>query len=350
MRRVLEDLNRLLWSYSPTRHEYLVAGVIADLMRSLGYEKVYIDRVGNVIAEYGTGKTVVALISHMDTIRGKIPVEFKNGVICGRGAVDAKGPLYAMILGAALVKDEVKDKLKVLVIAVTDEEGSSKGAKYLISKGFKADAIVIGEPTNTSNFAIAYRGSIKLFVACYGSGGHPASPIDGGSAINEFINFWGKLAKIAPGDRYFNPQANILYIRSGDASGELPKKADAYLDIRIPPGMNATEFLNKVRSILPQNCYIKVKDVTEPVEVSINKPVVRALIKAMIINGIKPRPVRKYGTSDMNLLYSVTDNIVAYGPGDASLAHTDYECIEAGDVIKVAKVYSSMLHEYSKLS
>lgn len=348
-KKVQEDLVKLLRAYSPTGHEDNVAPIIMELAKELGYEKIFRDKVGNVHAEYGFGETIVAFIPHMDTVPGKLPVRTVNDLVYGRGAVDDKGPLYSMLLGAAIVKNNVSDKLKVCFIAEVDEEGASKGAKHLIESGFKAHAIVIGEPSNLADVVVAYRGSIHLKIECKSMGGHPASPISNMSAIEKFLKLWEKISLKTPGLKYDEPQARITYIRSGEFYNKLPEYAEAHVNIRVPPSISAKKLYEEILSLASDDCRITLLDISEPVSVSINKPIVRALIRSILSHNIKPSIARKYGSSDMNTLYTITDNIVSYGPGDPSLSHSEKERISINDVILGAKIYSKLLLEYVRI-
>ena len=92
--------------YSPTASEGRLASLIKSRMESdFGYENVQTDEAGNVAAEVGRGEgsRTVLLCGHMDTVPGNLPVRVKDGRVFGRGAVDAKSALCAMIAaGSAL--------------------------------------------------------------------------------------------------------------------------------------------------------------------------------------------------------------------------------------------------------
>src|SRR5688572_17194244 len=63
-------------------------------MRELGY-KTSIDGAGNAVGTIGSGPHEILLLGHIDTVPGEIPVRIEDGILHGRGAVDAKGPLAA---------------------------------------------------------------------------------------------------------------------------------------------------------------------------------------------------------------------------------------------------------------
>ncbi|MEM2588312.1 MAG: M20/M25/M40 family metallo-hydrolase, partial [Candidatus Bathyarchaeia archaeon] len=100
--QAIQFLTSLLKFYSPSGKEQEVSVFIADEMRKFGF-KVDIDGVGNVLGKAGHGKPVILLCGHIDTVPGYIPVKKVNGKLYGRGAVDAKSPLAAMILAATSV-------------------------------------------------------------------------------------------------------------------------------------------------------------------------------------------------------------------------------------------------------
>jgi LysW-gamma-L-lysine carboxypeptidase len=64
--------------------------------------------VGNYFASVGSGGRTVMLVSHVDTVPGELRVKVYGGKVYGRGAVDAKGPLSAMLVEAAWWLERLK--------------------------------------------------------------------------------------------------------------------------------------------------------------------------------------------------------------------------------------------------
>ena len=54
------------------------------------------DEAGNFIAERGSGPEIM-MVGHIDTVPGEIPVRIENGMLHGRGASDAKGPMACFL-------------------------------------------------------------------------------------------------------------------------------------------------------------------------------------------------------------------------------------------------------------
>ena len=92
--RLLSDLLKI---YSPSGQESRIADFLVKELSTLGFDAKK-DIVGNVIAEIGQGEIAILLCGHIDTVTGNIPVKIENKKVYGRGAVDAKGSMAAMIL------------------------------------------------------------------------------------------------------------------------------------------------------------------------------------------------------------------------------------------------------------
>jgi len=107
----------------------------------------------NVIAEIGAGSRTIVLNSHVDTVPPGdtalwhtdplVPVE-KDGRIYGRGAMDAKGCLAAMIVAfeeLARRRDDLPGR--VILMAVGGEERGGLGTKTEVANGLRANAALV---------------------------------------------------------------------------------------------------------------------------------------------------------------------------------------------------------------
>ena len=113
----------------------------ADFAASLGFDSE-VDEAGNALAARGPGlsqaHTHIVLLGHIDTVSGDIPVRIEQGVLHGRGSVDAKGPLCAMLWGAH--RATLPKCVRVTVCAAVGEEtAGSPGARALVTR-FTPDA------------------------------------------------------------------------------------------------------------------------------------------------------------------------------------------------------------------
>jgi len=321
--RVADVLIRLLRVYSPNGKERILEDELVRIARELGLE-AHSDPVGNVIAERGDAR--VALVGHYDTVPGELEVVISGGEVRGRGAVDAKGPLASMLVAASL------SSCPVMVAALADEEGESRGALSLLERGIP-DYVIVGEPSNASGVVISYRGSARLILECRGRGGHSSHP--GDSAIDKLID---SLSSIR-GYGFPGASLSVIRVQGGSPFSVLPKSASAELDLRFSGRGDAHVIAEEISKLIREGCEARLRRVTEPVSVKPSDPVPRALMRAILSSGARPKLLRKYGTSDMNLLASKARSIAAYGPGRSELAHTDEEAISLDELEFSVGVY-----------
>lgn len=305
----LEDLVRIP---SPTGEEHKALDRFADEARDLGFE-LSRHEVGNVLARQGSGDVHVLLAGHVDTVPGQIPVRREDGVLHGRGAVDAKGPLASFLHGAA----DPPPGLTVTVAALVGEEGRSRGCRHLLSEGVSADHVVVGEPSGADGVAVAYRGDREVELTVEREGVHPAHPDPNAAGV--LVPTLAELQDLAgPG---FDELG--VHVRSLDAGEDgNASRARARVSLRFPDDETWTAAAS-VLDRFPGR--VDVLEEVPPVRVDRTAPVVTALVGAIRGRGVRPRLVRKTGTCDMNLLQEVSGSICAYGPGDSALDHAPDE-------------------------
>ena len=106
---------------------------IKEEMEKVGFDKVQIDPMGNILGYMGTGKTLIGFDAHIDTVGiGNIknwefdPYEgFESDEeIGGRGTSDQMGGIVSAVYGAKIMKDLglLNDKYQVLVTGTVQEE------------------------------------------------------------------------------------------------------------------------------------------------------------------------------------------------------------------------------------
>ena len=106
---------------------------IAEELKSLGYDKVEFDKLGNVIGWMGEGDKIIAIDSHIDTV-GIGNIEnweadpYKgyetDDIIYGRGGSDQEGGMAAAAYGVKIMKDlDLLPKgYKMMVVGSVQEE------------------------------------------------------------------------------------------------------------------------------------------------------------------------------------------------------------------------------------
>lgn len=358
----IELLNRSLKEYTPSRAEASLANLIKDKsIDELGFEKTNIDNVGNVIATKGSGRPVIMLCGHMDTVPGRIPVRMENGYLYGRGASDAKSSLIAMLLAAS---EFPKQRGTIIFAGVVDEEGNATGIKELVRSKSTIDYAIFGEPSGISNITIAYKGRFAFRLTCdVGTSAHASAPWLAKNSIEEVYDFWQaiqlEIGRLDSGsDKSSKVTCSLTEISGGSSHNVTPQKCKITVDIRIPTTNTSRKIQELVASIVKEvsikknvRATYRIEDMTEPFEADHTSPLVRAL-SLSIIDVCRKRPIllRKTGTGDMNILGNAFRiPVVTYGPGDPHSSHTVDERISIAEYISSIEVYSTTLFHTSRL-
>lgn len=315
-------------------------------MSKWGFERVWVDSVGNVLAEKGKGRPTMLLCGHIDTVRGRERVKLDGGRLYGRGAVDAKGPLAAMAL-AARDYDGVG---KLLFCAAVGEESDSRGVEHLASLQRGADAAIFGEPTGLRAAAFAHRGAMSLRLRIGSAGGHSASPWGYENAVEEGFLLVDRIrGSLSSGkDKFSTPSIAITQMRGGvpGPGSRIPDRSSMLLDIRFPPTWSAKEMFDRIKEIVDSasagySCSMEALGETEPYVAEKDSIVVRSLREA--INEVlhaRLMLVKKTGSGDMGLVgrkWGIP--VITYGPCDPRLSHTSGEYLELEELKAATEIY-----------
>ncbi|MBS7640812.1 MAG: M20/M25/M40 family metallo-hydrolase [Candidatus Bathyarchaeia archaeon] len=346
-------LKGMLEIYSPSGSEEEISLFLADEMRKRGFDRVWRNRVGNVYGEVGSGRPTVLLCGHIDTVPGRIPVRVEGERIYGRGAVDAKSSLAAMLNAAILLK-ESNLKGKVIVAGVVDEEGGGKGIKSLLRENIVIDCAIFGEPSGIDNITFAYKGHLKLKVTCRTATGHLSAQPLLSNAVEEGIKFWLKFKRIceekykSPHGVFYSLTPALAKIYSRSTTGSIPDICHMNIDLRLPPTIPPEKAIEIVASAIEGfrgecGCDVgfRVISVVKPYVADRGNIVIRALREAISEEiGGEAGLIRKTGTSDMNILgLHLKVPVAAYGPGESILSHTHNEYINIREYLASIKIY-----------
>ncbi len=180
---------------SITGYEKSFIELICQEMQKLGYDRVFVDKAGNAVGEINgtmSGKTIL-LDAHADTVNVQeadwtmdpFSGTIINGRLYGRGAVDTKGNLAAMIYGAAKV-DRSKIRGSIIVSATVSEEVMEGGSIRTVIEETNPDFVVIGEATEL-NLNRGGRGRAEIVIETTGKSAHSSSPEVGICAVHEMV-------------------------------------------------------------------------------------------------------------------------------------------------------------------
>ncbi|WP_410766088.1 [LysW]-lysine hydrolase [Haloferax sp. DFSO60] len=280
--------------------------------------EVWIDDVGNVRAPADDS---VLLTSHIDTVPGDVPVKVEDGVLWGRGSVDATGPLCSM--AAAAVETGVS------YVGVVGEEKTSRGAWHLAKARDAPEAVINGEPSGWDGITLGYRGFLSGTYIATSELGHSSRPEE--NAIQSAVAWWSRVADFFDEDRdgvFDTVTTKPVKFDGGPTDDGLAVEATVDVQFRIPPRYTIDDVREVAEGELTRGSVHWNKPIS-PVMQSPRTDIARAFRVAIRGAGTKPRLLRKTGTSDMNIFAGVWDcPMVTYGPGDSDLDHAPDERLE----------------------
>ncbi len=357
---------------------------IEEEMKKVGFDRVEIDPMGNVLGYMGTGKTLIAYDAHIDTVGvGNIanwefdPYEgFESETeIGGRGTSDQLGGIVSAVYGARIMKDLglLSDKYTVLVTGTVQEEDCDGLCwQYIINEGkVKPEFVVITEPTD-GNIYRGQRGRMEIRVDVKGISCHGSAPERGDNAIY-------KMADILQEVRELN---NHLHVDSFLGKGTVTTSEIFYtspsrcavadscsisLDRRLTDGETYEMALEEVRNLpsskkhgavvsmykydrpswtglsYPTDCYFPTWVIPQ------DHPATLAMVESF--RGLYGEPkVDKwtFSTNGVSIMGRYGIPCIGFGPGKENQAHAPNEKTWKADLVKCAAVYAALPTLYCK--
>ncbi len=168
---------------------------IKEEMEKLGFDKVQIDPMGNILGFMGSGQTLIGFDAHIDTvgIGNRDNWEFDpyegyetDSEIGGRGTSDQMGGIVSAVYGAKIMKDLglLNDKFQVVVTGTVQEEDCDGLCwQYIIHEDkIRPEFVVSTEPTDGGIYR-GQRGRMEIRVDVKGISCHGSAPERGDNAI-----------------------------------------------------------------------------------------------------------------------------------------------------------------------
>ena len=181
-------LERLVALRSPPGRERAAADALVAAMAATA-DRAYVDEAGNAVGEWGRGPVNVTFLGHLDTAPGWPPVRCEDGVLYGRGSVDAKGSLCAAVCAVARSRTAWPQALSVRVIGAVEEEApSSRGARFAARRYPRPDYLVVCEPSGWDRITLGYKGRLLADYRLERPAGHTAGPEPG--VCERAVEFW----------------------------------------------------------------------------------------------------------------------------------------------------------------
>lgn len=303
-----------------------------------------------------TGSRHFAFAGHLDVVppgegwaSAAFEPEVRGALLHGRGAVDMKGAIAAMVAAVA----EIPAQVGTISFVVTgDEEGPAlHGTRALIEfmreHGHRPDLCLVGEPTSVNRLGdmmkIGRRGSVNIWLSVEGREGHVAYPHLADNPIPRLARMLAELDALTldEGTEWFQPSnLEITDLSVGNpATNVIPPRADARLSIRFNDGHSGEALVGRVTAIAAKHggsarAMISGEPfLTPPGAFS---ALVAAAVKAE--TGLDPEPSTTGGTSDARFLRSLCP-VLEFGLVNATMHKRD-EAVAIADLEVLARIYT----------
>lgn len=358
-------------------YEKELADFIVDYFKREGIECDYqevVDGRSNVIARLNGDKTGPVLVfnGHMDTVppyemENAFTPRIENELIYGRGSVDMKGALATMMNTLVQLKRSgIALKGDVVFVATIGEEVYSPGAYHFANSGFKADYIIIGEPTDLK-VGIAHKGAVLGEAIFEGHSVHGSIPDKGINAIysasrwiekvqNDYIPQLKKIEHPILG----HPTFNVGQIEGGTRPVIVPNYCKVTFEQRSIPGQTGEEIIYQLQELINEltmeDPQVKgtVKELPQfrgiphgPLESKPDSLVVNALCEAYKNEFKEEITPQGLGFWTDGALLSTIDGAetVVCGPGSIEQAHSNEEYISREQLCAASRIYMSVACE-----
>lgn len=391
MEQTFAKVNRLAKQYEPEISRFLrdliaipsescqekqVVERIRQEMEKVGFDRVSVDPMGNILGFIGNGKHLIALDAHVDTVGVGNPANWQydpyqghedDEVIIGRGASDQTGGIASMVYAGKIIQElELKDDYTLVVVgSVQEEDCDGLCWQYLIKEDkLIPEFVVITEPTDGKIYR-GQRGRMEIRVSVRGVSCHGSAPERGDNAIYKMAPILSELralhenlqdhpflgkGSLAVSEIFFTSPSRCAVADSCAVSidrrltagedGEL-----ALRQIRNLPGVKAADAVVEMYNydrpsytglVYPTEAYFPTWLIEE------EHPVCRAL--ADTYRGLFQRaPVVDkwtFSTNGVSIMGRYGIPCIGFGPGHENQAHAPNERTWKSELVDAAAMYA----------
>ncbi|EGC42816.1 peptidase [Histoplasma capsulatum var. duboisii H88] len=312
----------------------------------------------------GSPKPKIILTSHIDTVPPHIDYNLQapegdfdraNITIKGRGTVDAKASVAAMIIAALGHLKEHPDVPLGLLFVVSEEKGGT-GMVHFSDSDLNSTppffhTLIFGEPTELK-LVDGHKGNLRFDVEARGVSAHSGYPWLGHSAISEILPVLERIDKLGDipvkdgglpaSGKYGRTTLNIGMLKGGAAGNVVPESASASVAVRLAAGT-----IEDAQNII---CKAVADACGGSKNITITFPDSKAYPPVDLdtdVDGFELLTVN-YGTDIPKLDIHDEDSDVKvkrylYGPGTILVAHGVDEALTVGDLEKAVEGYARLI-------
>ncbi|MBN2432095.1 MAG: M20/M25/M40 family metallo-hydrolase [Acidobacteria bacterium] len=346
--------------------EYRVAELVKQEFRRFGIRFTEYARRPerpNVVGTVGRDEagTRLLLAAHMDIVPAgdgwttdPYHVTIRDGIAYGRGVLDNKGPLAAIIVAGGILTELFGDRPmagQLLIAALADEEvtdpdGIDYGIEYLLTERLirPSHAIIPDIGGDMRQIDVAEKGQAVIRITAQGRQAHGSTPEQGINAIYRMASLVRELERLVldytPHAVLGIPTLNLGEIHGGAAPNIVPGECTIHLDIRTVPGLTRQSLEHQLQKCLVQvdgSFRMETISWSEPHQLDPDNEVVRAIQNnSLNLLGFRPEPFGMGGGTFAKTLNLAGIAAVGWGPGSENAFHVTDEWMEIRQLVDFA--------------
>ena len=379
---------------------------IEQEMNALGFDKVVIDPMGNILGYMGSGKTLIGFDAHIDTVgignRDNWDFDPYEGFesdteIGGRGTSDQLGGIVSAVYGAKIMKDQglLDDRYTVLVTGTVQEEDCDGLCwQYIVNEDkVRPEFVVSTEPTDSGIYR-GQRGRMEIRVDVTGVSCHGSAPERGDNAIYKMADILQEVRALNENDaedsteikglvkmldeKYNKEWKEARFLGRGTVTTSeifftspsrcaVADSCAVSLDRRMTAGETWESCLDEIRALPSVKKYgakVSMYNYERPSWTGLSYPtecyfptwvipqdhkVTEAMAAAYTELYGEPRIDKwTFSTNGVSIMGRFGIPCIGFGPGKEAQAHAPNEKTWKEDLVRCAAVYAALPSEYCR--
>ena len=335
--------------------------------------------VENLFAAFGNGPRHLTFAGHVDVVPPGVENRWRHppfaativdGVLYGRGAVDMKGGLAAMLAAVLrfLARRGEKFGGRISFLVTGDEEGAAingtaKLIEWAAARGEKFSAALVGEPTSARELGdqvkIGRRGSFSATLTVEGRQGHAAYPELADNPLRGLTQLLHALQTppLDGGSEHFGPSSlEVVSVDVGNpAWNVIPAMATARFNSRyndrwtrqtlraeIDRRLDGAAKQSSLGARLPVKWSLAEEPASSDVFLTRDERLIATISGAVeAVTGRRPSLSTSGGTSDARFIRKYCP-VVEFGPVGTTMHQID-ECVPLAEIEQTALIYEKFL-------
>ena len=357
---------------------------IKQEMEKVGFDKVEIDPMGNILGTIGHGKHLIAMDAHVDTVGIGNPANWEfdpyagretDEMIFGRGASDQEGGMASMVYAGKIIKElKLEDDFTLVVVgSVQEEDCDGLCWQYIINEDkLKPEFVVITEPTDGKIYR-GQRGRMEIKVATKGISCHGSAPERGDNAIYKMAGILNELKALHENlvDHDFLGKGSLTVSEIFHTSPSRCAVADSCwisIDRRLTVGETGDYAIQQIKnlpSVKAANAEVTMYQYDRPSYTNLvypsecyfptwlienEHPVCHAVVDSYqgLFNEAPKVDKWTFSTNGVSIMGRYGIPCIGFGPGHENQAHAPNERTWKKELVDCAAVYAVIPIVYTK--